>query len=223
MKAFAFVLLLVLWGCAPEPAPEAVEAHLHEAIRWYTGEAGRVDDARAQAMLLEAAESMHPLPVMWLARCYSRGRMGFEQDSAKTQVHARAALDAVRRLADDGSAEALFLMGSAYDEGLGVPVDPAEAARWLHQAGARGHVLAQHNLGNAYFDGRGVPQSDSAAARWWRGAADQGDAIAQYRLGFLYETGRGVPQSDSAAGHWYQQAADRGERRAREALERRVE
>ena len=221
MKAIVpALLLIVIAGCASEPSASEVEAQLQEAIRWYTGEAGRVDDAKAQSMLLEAAERDHPLPTMWLARCYSRGRMLFEADSAQAQTLARAALDAVRRLADQGSAEATFLLGSVYAEGLGVPVDAATAASWYHKAGERGHVLAQHNLGNVYFAGDGVAQDDSAAARWWREAAEKGDAIAQFRLGFLYEEGRGVPPNDSLAAVWYRDAAGRGERRAAEALER---
>ncbi len=212
-------------ACAdPLPPPPAQgedpETLLHEAIRWYTGEAGHVDDAKAQSMLLEAAESDHPLPAMWLARCYSRGRMLFDEDSTQAQTLARAALDAVRTLAAEGSVEATFLLGSVYAEGLSVPVDAATAADWYRKAGERGHVLAQHNLGNVYFAGDGVPQNDSLAAHWWRLAADEGDAIAQFRLGFLYQEGRGVPQNDSLAAVWYRDAAGRGERRAAEALER---
>ena len=221
MKAFVPALvLLVIAGCASEPPASDVEAQLQEAIRWYTGETGRVDDAKAQAMLLEAAESDHPLATMWLARCYSRGRMLFEADSAQAQTLARAALDAVRNLAGEGSVEATFLLGTVYAEGLGVPVDATVAADWYRKAGERGHVLAQHNLGNVYFAGDGAPQSDSAAARWWRLAAEQDDAIAQYRLGFLYEEGRGVLPNDSLAAVWYRDAAGRGERRAADALER---
>ena len=221
MKVFIPVLLLiVIAGCASEPAASDVEAQLQEAIRWYTGETGRVNDLKAKKMLREAAESDHPLPTMWMARCYARGRMLFDEDSTRAQTLARTALEAVRNLADRGSVEATFLLGSAYAEGLGVLPDAVVAAQWYHKAGERGHVLAQHNLGNVYFAGDGVPQSDSAAARWWREAADKGDAIAQYRMGFLYEEGRGVPRDVLMAGLWYRGAAERGERRAVEALVR---
>lgn len=221
MKAFIpALLLIVIAGCASEPPASGAEALLHEAIRWYTGETGRVDDAKAQRMLLDAAETNHPLATMWLARCFSRGRMLFDADSAQAQTLARGTVDVIRRLADEGSVEAAFLLGSAYAEGLGVTPDAVKAVEWYHKAGERGHVLAQHNLGNVYFAGEGVAQNDSAAAHWWRLAAEKGDAIAQYRLGFLYEEGRGVPRNDSLAAVWYRDAAGRGERRAAEALER---
>ena len=57
-------------------------------------------------------------------------------------------------------------MGTAYDEGLGVPIDHAEAARWYRRAAIRGHTLAEHNLGNMYLEGRGVATSDSEAVVW---------------------------------------------------------
>ena len=220
MKAFVpALLLIVIAGCAPEPSASDVEAQLDEAIRWHTGKTGRVDDAEAQSMLHDAAEGGHPLPTIWLARCYSRGRMLFETDSAQAQTLAHTALDAIRNLAAEGSVEATFLLGSAYAEGLGVTPDAVTAFDWYHKAGERGHVLAQHNLGNVYFAGEGVAQNDSAAARWRHRAAEKGDAIAQYRLGFLYEEGRGTPKNDSLAAVWYRDAARRGERRATEALE----
>ncbi len=218
-KYLAFgLLLVVLGGCVPEPTPAEVEAKMQEAIRWYTGEAGHVDDAKARVLLLDAVDLDYPLPQMWIARCYSRGRMTYERDATRARFMARYAIDGVLRIAEEGSVEAAFLLGSAYDEGLGVPVDSVMAIEWFLKAGEQGHVLAQHNLGNAYFAGRGVPQNDSLAAAWWRKAAEKGDAIAQYRLGILYKEGRGVPQSDSVAVVWLGDAARRGERRARVAL-----
>ncbi len=213
------LLLVVLGGCVPEPTPAEVEAKMQEAIRWYTGEAGHVDDAKAHTLLLDAIDPDYPLPQMWIARCYSRGRMTYERDATRARLMAERVIDRVRRIAEDGSVEAAFLLGSAYDEGLGVPVDSVTAMAWFLKAGEQGHVLAQHNLGNAYFAGRGVAQNDSLAAAWWRKAAEKGDAIAQYRLGIMYKEGRGVPQSDSVAVVWWRDAAGRGERRARTALQ----
>ena len=212
------LLLVALGGCVPEPTPTEVEAKLQEAIRWYTGEAGYVDDRKARTLLVDAVHHTYPLPQMWIARCYSRGRMTYKRDAEQARLMAELVIDRVREIANEGSVEAAFLMGSAYDEGLGVPVDSVTAIAWFLKAGEQGHVLSQHNLGNAYFAGRGVPQNDSLAAAWWRKAAEKGDAIAQYRLGFMYQEGRGVPQSDSLAAVWYLDAASRGDRRARVAL-----
>ena len=121
---------------------------------------------------------------------------------------------------DLGAVEAVFLMGTAYDEGLGVAADPTIAAAWFHRAADAGHVLAQHNLGNAYADGRGVARMDVMAVYWWRKAAEAGDAIPQFRLARMYEEGLGVTRDLTVAVEWYRRAAERGHVPAAEALKR---
>ncbi len=216
LLACAAALFLVCERVQAQP----VDARLADAVAWYTGVAGRVDDARAHALLLEAVESGDALSRMWLARCHSRGRMNFARDSALAVRIATEVIDEIERRAASGVLEAVFLMGTARDEGLGRPIDAAEAAAWYRRAAERGHVLAQHNLGNAYEAGRGVIQNDSLAVHWWRRAAEQGDAIPQWRLGTMYEAGRGVPQDLEEARRWYGEAAARGLARARDALDR---
>ena len=213
-------------GCAAPAAHPPVEpgADLLEAVDWYTGVAGRVDDDRARELLERAAgladASANALAVMWLARVHSRGRMGFARDEEKARRLAGQVIDAVEASALAGVLEAVFLMGTAYDEGLGKPVDPAQAARWHRRAAERGHVLGAHNLGNAYSEGRGVPLDPAQAVAWWTQAADKGDAITQLRLGEASEAGRGTPRDLKAAVDWYRRAAEAGNAQAAEALER---
>lgn len=220
------IVWLVLVASAPALPAQApsrsigVDPRLTQAIAWYTGTAGRVDDERAQALLLEAVAGGDPVSQMWLARCYSRGRMRFERDLAKANVIASPIVGEIQRLAETGVAEAVFLMGTAHDEGLGVAVDTSVAAAWFHRAADLGHLLAQHNLGNAYADGRGVSQSDSMAVYWWRRPAEAGDAIPQLRLARMYEDGRGVARDLNLATQWYRRAAERGNGQAAEALKR---
>ena len=211
---------LITSPSAAQPSVGLIDARLAEAIALYTGVAGRVDDARAHELMLEALEDPGPVTQMWLARCYSRGRMEFERDEARAGALASSIIEEIQRLAEDGLTEAVFLMGTAYDEALGRPEDPALAAAWFHRAADQGHVLAQHNIGNAYFAGRGVPQSDTMAVYWWTKAATAGDAIPQLRLATMYEQGRGVDVDLSEARRWYTRSAERGNRAAQEALER---
>lgn len=197
----------------PDPA-------LLEAVDWYTGVAGRVDDSRARRLLERAAEDVDPISVMWLARVRSRGRMGFERDEEEARRLASTVIRAVQRAAESGVLEAVFLMGTAYDEGLGRTEDPGRAALWHRRAAEKGHVLGAHNLGNAYWEGRGVAQDPSQAVKWWTQAAVEGDAITQLRLGQAFEAGRGVVRDLEAAATWYMRAADAGNVQAREAMER---
>jgi uncharacterized protein len=216
-----FILLVVVLVHTPLLAqPAAVDPRLAEAVGWYTGTAGRVDDARAHALLLEAVADGDPISRMWLARCHSTGRMQFERDPARARAIASEVLATIRDLAARGEVEAVFLMGTAYDEGLGVEEAPVEAATWYRRAADRGHVLAQHNMGNLHEAGRGVPKDEALAVVWWRRAAEQGDAIPMLRLGTMYEEGRGVARDLEQAKAWYGRSAARGNARAKEALAR---
>jgi uncharacterized protein len=197
-----------------------VDVRVLEAVSWYTGTAGRVDDVRARALIDAAAADGNVLARMWVARAYSRGRLGYPRDEGRARAIGEQLVGAVRRQADAGVTEAVFLMGTAYDEGLGVAEDPAEAMRWFERAAASGHTLAEHNIGNALAAGRGVVADPAAAVTWWTKAGAKGDAVPQLRLGEAYEHGRGVPRDLVAARRWYADAAARGNGAAKAALER---
>lgn len=215
-----FVLALLLPAAACVPAPAEPHPALAGAIEHYTGVAGTVDDMRARELLEEAAATGDPLAVMWTARVHSTGRMGFPRDEERAREIAAGAIRKVQRAAESGILEAVFLMGTAYDEGLGKPVDPVRAAVWHRRAAERGHVLGAHVLGNQYSDGRGVEEDPAQAVEWWTRAAERGDAITQLRLGEAFETGRGVARDLDVAREWYRAAAAAGNAQAQEALDR---
>lgn len=217
-RSLGVSLFLLATACSSAPAEP--DPALLEAIDWYTGVAGTVDDARARELLEQAVDRGGPLARMWLARVHSTGRMGFPRDEERARAIAAEVIAEVERAADAGVPEAVFLMGTAYDEGLGKPVDPERAAAWHRRAAERGHVLGAHNLGNQYAAGRGVEEDHALAAEWWLRAAERGDAITQLRLGEAYEAGRGVEQDLERAREWYGRASAAGNAQAREALER---
>ena len=212
-----FLLILFLTNCASRIDPDP---KLIEAIRWYTGEAGTVDDVRARSLLESAAADGDALSMMWLARVYSTGRMTYPADKATAVEIASSVIIEIERLAFAGVGEASFLMGTAYAEGLAVPIDPVAAVAWYRKAAAANITLAQHNLGNVHAAGTGVEQSDSEAFRWWLLAAQKGDAIPQFRLAQMYEQGKGVQQDLELAEQWYRESASRGYRNAVIALQR---
>jgi TPR repeat protein len=107
-----------------------------------------------------------------------------------------------RNLAEQGNAEAQFVLGGLYYVGRGVPQDYSEAALWFRKAAEQGYAAAQHSLGRLYRKGQGVPQDDTQAAAWWLKAADQGNAVVQAALGLLYFNGQGVPQDYAEAYFW---------------------
>ncbi len=201
-------------------APALPDSLLQRALALYTGEAGQVDDARARELLEQSAAAGDALARMWVARCHSTGRMGLARDAARARAIADSVIDEVAHRARAGVLEAMFLMGSAYDEGLGRPVAPDSAALWHGRAARYGHVLAQHNLGNAYRTGRGVPADDALAFDWWLRAAVQGDAVTQLRVAEALAAGRGVVRDTAQARVWYERAAELGNRAARDSLAR---
>ena len=91
----------------------------------------------------------------------------------------------LRKLADQGDAEAQWQMGVRFHNAEGVPRDDAQAMQWFQRAAEQGHVTAQSALGAYYFAARGVPKDLSKAYFWSVIAMAQGDEISKGRLELL--------------------------------------
>ena len=94
-------------------------------------------------------------------------------------------LPELRKLADQGDAEAQWQMGVRFHNAEGVPHDDAQAMQWFQRAAEQGHVTAQSALGAYYFAARGVPKDLSKAYFWSVIAMAQGDEISKGRLELL--------------------------------------
>ena len=112
-------------------------------------------------------------------------------------------------LAQQGNADAEFLLGNIYGTGKGIAQDQ-QAVAWFRKGADQGDAPAQYSLGLLYDNGSGVAQDYAQAAKWYRKAAEQGHASAQYNLGNMYRNGYGVPQDYAQAVKWYRKAADQG-------------
>jgi len=91
-------------------------------------------------------------------------------------------LSDLRKLADQGDAEAQWQMGVRYHNGEGVPHDDAQAMQWFLRAAEQGNVAAQSALGSYYWAGRGVPEDLSKAYFWSAIALAGGDQNSKSRL-----------------------------------------
>ena len=111
------------------------------------------------------------------------------------------------RQAKQGNVGSQLSLAFMYDNGIGVPEDNAEAAKWYRPPAERGDSTAQNNLGWLYERGEGVPENHHEAVKWYRRAAEWGNAYAQYNLGRMYSIGKGVPQHDVLAYFWFNIAA----------------
>ena len=118
-------------------------------------------------------------------------------------------------------------MGLAFEQGRGVSIDSAEAAKWygkaaysFQKAAEAGEANAQYFLGNMYQTGRGVTKNYTEAVKWFRRAAEQGHTGGQYFLAGMYEKGIGVREDKGEAVNWYRKAARQGHPLAQKALQR---
>ena len=105
-----------------------------------------------------------------------------------------------------------YILGKLYEEGVGVPADPGEAAKWYRRA-------AKARSGNTYV--YSAPVGDERYGRVIpvaTGPATPGLSEAQYRLGLLYRDGRGVDQNLKRARRWLERAAEKGHEGAVRAL-----
>ena len=98
-----------------------------------------------------------------------------------------------KKAAGQGSADAMFHLGSAYLFGhqaaRTVPDPDREAATWYFQAASAGHSEAQYHLGLLFLAGKGVIDSRIEAARWFRKAAAQGHTEARKAMSII-ESGK---------------------------------
>jgi GAF domain/Sel1 repeat/PilZ domain len=104
-------------------------------------------------------------------------------DRNLTERHATAkSLPELRKLADQGDADAQWQMAVHYHNGEGVPQDDAQAVQWFRRAAEQGNVDAQAHLGAYYWAGRGVPEDLSQAYFWSEIALAGGDENSKSRL-----------------------------------------
>ncbi len=140
------------------------------------------------------------------------------QSTESTAAPAENSIDALRRRADAGDADAQNNVGVMYANGQGVVQDYAQAVAWYRKAAEQGDADGQFNLGWMYKSGQGVVQDYAQALAWFRKSAEQGDAFAQINLGMMYDTGEGVVQDDAQAVAWYRKAAEQGDANAQNNL-----
>ena len=83
-----------------------------------------------------------------------------------------------RKAAEQGFANAQYILGLTYAEGQGVPQDYAVAVTWYRKAAEQGFANAQYILGLMSTEGQGVPQDYAQAHMWFNLAAAQGNKQA---------------------------------------------
>jgi uncharacterized protein len=108
-------------------------------------------------------------------------------------------------LAEQGNADAQFLLGKMYWSGQGVLKDTGQAVKWLTASAEQGNADAQLFLGSYYL----LPHLDiGAGLKWLRLSSEQGNQDAQLLLGKSYMEGnRELPRDPVQGEMWLRLAA----------------
>ncbi len=125
-------------------------------------------------------------------------------------------MEAFRKAAEFGDAEAAVELGSIYETGFPGGVrnaDHAAALKWIRLAAEYDNAQGEAALASLYLSGSAVPPDAKAAVASMRRAADQGLLRAQCSLAVMYDKGIGAQQDRAEAAKWYRVVADNADRR----------
>lgn len=227
------------------------KARLGEMLLRGRGVAQDVD--RGIALLKEAAEAGESIAAYRLGEAYFTG-IGVRQDHVEaffwysetvaiephrdgffmiasmqaagrgTERDREAAFKNYLKAAELEQPRAMFEVGLAYKNGVGVAPNDEKARYWFGKAApvnqdvaGTGKLSSYLTLGQIYEHGWGVRKDPAQAAKWFKLAADEyrklaeaGDLIAMHRLAGMYRTGTGVSQDKSQLREWLRRAAEGG-------------
>src|SRR5882724_6116956 len=88
------------------------------------------------------------VPAICLAGPFEDGKSALEKGDHET------AIKLFLKAAEQGHAEAQFMLGQMYDSGIDGRPDYKEAVRWYREAAEKGHKDAQWSLGLRYAGGK---------------------------------------------------------------------
>jgi uncharacterized protein len=198
-----------------------VEKDISQAIAWYSRAAEKGDQFAARdlakiyfegdgvpkdanlfkAWLAKAAELGHPEAQANLGLMLVQGKE-FTKDVA---VGTKLVLDA----ANKGNGFAWSLLGSFYEDGLGMPRSFEKAAQAYDKAVELGYAEAKYLLTPRV---RVLSQllASSEAVEKDRSQATNGNSTSMLYMGYRYGEGIGVLEDSAAAFNWFSKATDAG-------------
>ena len=112
-------------------------------------------------------------------------------------------------MAEEGHAEAQYLLGYMYSEGIYVKQNWEIAREWFEKSADQGYAESQYQLGYMHSnDGDdGVSRAFYQAVPLIELAALQDHPEAQHMMGLFYQRGIEVYQDDKMAFYYFKQAA----------------
>ena len=99
---------------------------------------------------------------------------GINENDARAQTLFAQSIAGLKKLADEGNADAMAALGDIYEEGDGIAKDKKQAVEWFSKAVEKGHAYAMYSLAELYKDGEGVAKSITKAKELYSAAAQKG-------------------------------------------------
>ncbi|KAF0114305.1 MAG: hypothetical protein FD128_1012, partial [Hyphomonadaceae bacterium] len=127
-----------------------------------------------------------------------------------SKANAETKFQDILQAAQNQNVEAMLLCGLAYEWGIGVAKNEADAAHWYRAAAAAGNPIAMLNLGTMHAEGRGFPKNAATATKWFLDAANAGNAQGMVFYGAMLANGEGAAKDEATAATWFQKAAEAG-------------
>lgn len=158
------------WYLAAQKQENAQLAMRELGYRYADREGGLFKEDRAFFWFERAAKKGDVVSQLWLGDYYS--------DSQHTD--GLLALRWYGKAASAKETQAYYGIAQIYEQGLGIPVDYAQAAHWYEKAAHQGLGVAQFHLAELYLLGRGVPKDPVRAWAWLEVSNGTVDNLAVY-------------------------------------------
>ena len=126
-------------------------------------------------------------------------------------------IEELKQKAEEGDADAQYLLGVCYIRGNNVKRNPNEAVKWFYKSAEQGYIKAQHYLNYCYHYIYGLVlryHETLKDIKELKQEAEEGDADAQCFLGLHYYFGYKVERKEKEAIKWFQKAAEQGNLKA---------
>ena len=121
----------------------------------------------------QAAEQNHDDAMLYLGVVCQHGFGGLEKNPTLAHFwYAKAATEYSKK-AKLGDPNAMFKLGGAFHQGVGVEQDEAKGVEWLLKAVQKDHTAATARLAFCYATGKGLAKNLGRAVACYRIAADK--------------------------------------------------
>ncbi len=114
-----------------------------------------------------------------------------------------AAWKELEPLAKQGNRDAMYLLGSMYQMGMGVPPSNQDAIAWYRKSADAGKPDAIFMMGVMHEGGAGVPRNVNEAFNWYKKSADRGFYPGILKVADMYGKGRGVKKDLAQSYFWF--------------------